>query len=428
MSLLALGINHKTAPVALREKVAFTPDALVKAFSSLKEKAGIDESVIISTCNRTEIYINGELEQFEPLLNWLADFHGVAGSDISQNSYQLRHQEAIKHIMRVASGLDSLVLGEPQILGQVKQAFSDAKHSGMVDQSFDKLFQHTFSVAKRVRTETEIGANAVSVAFASVQLAKHIFADLSKRSVLLVGAGETIELVGQHLKEQGVKTLAVANRTISRAQALATQLDAQVYTLAQLPEHLKDYDIVISSTASQLPLIGKGMIERALKQRRNMPMFLVDLAVPRDIEPEVNELGDAYLYTVDDLQQIVEQNMASRELAAQEAEKLVESQVNSYLTWQQSRKSIDLVKQFRERGEAQRDELVEKALNQLAEGKSPEAAIQELAYKLTNSIMHGPTRALRKAATETNGDTAKLLADAMELALPPADSAEKHSE
>ncbi len=428
MSLLALGINHKTAPVALREKVAFTPDALVKAFSSLKEKAGIDESVIISTCNRTEIYINGELEQFEPLLNWLADFHGVAGSDISQNSYQLRHQEAIKHIMRVASGLDSLVLGEPQILGQVKQAFSDAKHSGMVDQSFDKLFQHTFSVAKRVRTETEIGANAVSVAFASVQLAKHIFADLSKRSVLLVGAGETIELVGQHLKEQGVKTLAVANRTISRAEALATQLDAQVYTLAQLPEHLKDYDIVISSTASQLPLIGKGMIERALKQRRNMPMFLVDLAVPRDIEPEVNELGDAYLYTVDDLQQIVEQNMASRELAAQEAEKLVESQVNSYLTWQQSRKSIDLVKQFRERGEAQRDELVEKALNQLAEGKSPEAAIQELAYKLTNSIMHGPTRALRKAATETNGDTAKLLADAMELALPPADSAEKHSE
>ena len=428
MSLLALGINHKTAPVALREKVAFTPDALVKAFSSLKEKAGIDESVIISTCNRTEIYINGELEQFEPLLNWLADFHGVAGSDISQNSYQLRHQEAIKHIMRVASGLDSLVLGEPQILGQVKQAFSDAKHSGMVDQSFDKLFQHTFSVAKRVRTETEIGANAVSVAFASVQLAKHIFADLSKRSVLLVGAGETIELVGQHLKEQGVKTLAVANRTISRAQALATQLDAQVYTLAQLPEHLKDYDIVISSTASQLPLIGKGMIERALKQRRNMPMFLVDLAVPRDIEPEVNELGDAYLYTVDDLQQIVEQNMASRELAAQEAEKLVESQVNSYLTWQQSRKSIDLVKQFRERGEAQRDELVEKALNQLAEGKSPEAAIQELAYKLTNSIMHGPTRALRKAATETNGDTAKILADAMELALPPADSAEKHSE
>lgn len=428
MTLLALGINHKTAPVALREKVAFTPDALVKAFSSLKERDGIDESVIISTCNRTEIYINGQLEQFEPLLNWLAEFHGVSGDEIQQNSYQLRQQEAIKHIMRVASGLDSLVLGEPQILGQVKQAFSDAKHSGMVDQSFDKLFQHTFNVAKRVRTETEIGANAVSVAFASVQLAKHIFANLSKRSVLLVGAGETIELVGQHLKEQGVKHLAVANRTVSRAESLASQLGADVYTLAQLPEHLKDYDIVISSTASQLPLIGKGMIERALKQRRNMPMFLVDLAVPRDIEPEVNELGDAYLYTVDDLQQIVEQNMASRELAAQEAEKLVESQVSSFVKWQQSRKSIDLVKQFRERGEAQRDELVEKALNQLAEGKSAEAALQELAYKLTNTLMHGPTRALRQAASDTETQTARLLADAMELALPPVTSSDKHSE
>lgn len=428
MTLLALGINHKTAPVALREKVAFTPDALVKAFSSLKERDGIDESVIISTCNRTEIYINGQLEQFEPLLNWLAEFHGVSGDEIQENSYQLRQQEAIKHIMRVASGLDSLVLGEPQILGQVKQAFSDAKHSGMVDQSFDKLFQHTFNVAKRVRTETEIGANAVSVAFASVQLAKHIFANLSKRSVLLVGAGETIELVGQHLKEQGVKHLAVANRTVSRAESLASQLGADVYTLAQLPEHLKDYDIVISSTASQLPLIGKGMIERALKQRRNMPMFLVDLAVPRDIEPEVNELGDAYLYTVDDLQQIVEQNMASRELAAQEAEKLVESQVSSFVKWQQSRKSIDLVKQFRERGEAQRDELVEKALNQLAEGKSAEAALQELAYKLTNTLMHGPTRALRQAASDTETQTARLLADAMELALPPVTSSDKHSE
>ena len=428
MTLLALGINHKTAPVALREKVAFTPDALVKAFSSLKERDGIDESVIISTCNRTEIYINGQLEQFEPLLNWLAEFHGVSGDEIQENSYQLRQQEAIKHIMRVASGLDSLVLGEPQILGQVKQAFSDAKHSGMVDQSFDKLFQHTFNVAKRVRTETEIGANAVSVAFASVQLAKHIFANLSKRSVLLVGAGETIELVGQHLKEQGVKHLAVANRTVSRAESLASQLGADVYTLAQLPEHLKDYDIVISSTASQLPLIGKGMIERALKQRRNMPMFLVDLAVPRDIEPEVNELGDAYLYTVDDLQQIVEQNMASRELAAQEAEKLVESQVSSFVKWQQSRKSIDLVKQFRERGEAQRDELVEKALNQLAEGKSAESALQELAYKLTNTLMHGPTRALRQAASDTETQTARLLADAMELALPPVTSSDKHSE
>lgn len=416
MSFLALGINHKTASVELREKVAFTPDSLVNAFQSLKSKAGVNESVIISTCNRTEIYVSGDNSQTqEDIVSWLAEFHNLHANDILQNSYILHQQDAIKHVMRVASGLDSLVLGEPQILGQVKQAFSDAKHSGMVNQSLDKLFQFTFSVAKKVRSETDIGANAVSVAYASVQLAKHIFADLSKQSVLLVGAGETIELVAQHLKDQGVSKLAVANRTVARAEKLAGTLDARVYTLAQLPEQLHNYDIVISSTASQLPLIGKGMVEDALKRRRNMPMFMVDLAVPRDIESQVNELGDAYLYTVDDLQHIVEQNLASREQAALEAEKMVESQVEDFLHWQHARQSIDLVKQFRERGGTQRNELVEKAMHQLTEGKAAEAVIEELAYKLTNSLMHGPTRALREAASMEDQSIAQWLGDAMEL-------------
>ena len=263
MTLLALGINHKTAPVALREKVAFTPDSLVEALASLRKVDGVDESVIVSTCNRTELYVNTQHESATALLEWLSNFHHVEVDEIANNSYVLAADDAVKHIMRVASGLDSLILGEPQILGQVKQAFGDAKHSGMINTEFDKLFQHTFSVAKRVRSETEIGANAVSVAYAAVQLAKHIFAELPKRSVLLVGAGETIELVAQHLKEQGVTCLAVANRTISRAEALAESLDASVYTLSQVPEHLKDFDIVISSTASQLPLIGKGMVEKA---------------------------------------------------------------------------------------------------------------------------------------------------------------------
>ncbi|MEC8905393.1 MAG: glutamyl-tRNA reductase, partial [Pseudomonadota bacterium] len=300
-------------------------------------------------------------------------------------------------------------------LGQVKQAFGDAKHSGMVSSEFDKLFQHTFSVAKRVRSETDIGANAVSVAYAAVQLAKHIFAELPKRSVLLVGAGETIELVAQHLKEQGVSCLAVANRTVARAETLAETLDASVFTLSQVPDHLKDFDIVISSTASQLPLIGKGMVEKALKQRKNMPMFLVDLAVPRDIESEVNELGDAYLYTVDDLQHIVQKNLENREQAAKEAEKLIDKQAGDYMTWKQSQQSIDLVRQYRQKGMAQRDDIVEKAKAQLAEGKNAETVLEEMAYKLTNTLLHPTTLALREAAMHDDPALSRWMGQALDL-------------
>lgn len=415
MTLLALGINHKTAPVALREKVAFTPDSLVEALASLKKLEGVDESVIVSTCNRTELYVNTQDESGQKLLQWLSDFHHLDVQEISNNSYVLAQDEAVKHIMRVASGLDSLILGEPQILGQVKQAFGDAKHSGMINSEFDKLFQHTFSVAKRVRSETDIGANAVSVAYAAVQLAKHIFAELPKRSVLLVGAGETIELVAQHLKEQGVSKIAVANRTVARAEALAETLGASVYTLSQVPEHLKDFDIVISSTASQLPLIGKGMVEKALKQRKNMPMFLVDLAVPRDIESEVNDLGDAYLYTVDDLQHIVQKNLENREQAAIEAEKLIDKQAGDYMTWKQSQQSIDLVRQYRQKGMVQRDDIVEKAKAQLAEGKEAEAVLEEMAYKLTNALLHPTTLALREAAMHDDPALSRWLGQALAL-------------
>ncbi len=419
MTLVALGINHKTAPVALREKVAFTPDSLVSALSSLKQHAGVDESVIVSTCNRTEIYVNGSSTQ-PALIDWLADFHRLDPQTIASHSYQFEQGEAVRHIMRVASGLDSLILGEPQIFGQVKQAYNDARHSGTVNTDFERLFQHTFAVAKRVRTETEIGANAVSVAFAAVQLAKHIFSALPSRSVLLVGAGETIELVAQHLKEQGVERLCVANRTVARAQKLSEKLDAKVLTLSQVPEQLHSFDIVISSTASQLPLIGKGMVERALRERRNTPMFLVDLAVPRDIESEVNDLGDAYLYTVDDLQHIVEQNLASREEAAQTAQAIIDEQIEVYLNWRQAQQSIDLVRQFRQRGNQQRDELVEKALNQLADGKASEDIIKELAYKLTNTMMHGPTRMLRDAAAQNDTSLTQWLSHSLELDSSPS--------
>jgi len=424
MTLIALGINHKTAPVALREKVAFTPDSLVAALASLKHRAEVAESVIVSTCNRTEVYVSADQFDSAALLRWLAQFHRIDESDIEGHSYQLNDSDAVHHLMRVASGLDSLILGEPQILGQIKQAYGDARHSGTVSSEFERLFQHTFSVAKRVRSETDIGANAVSVAYAAVQLARHIFAELPKRSVLLVGAGETIELVAQHLKEQGVKHIAVANRTVARAQNLADTLGAQVLTLSQLPEHLHEYDIVISSTASQLPLIGKGMVENALRKRRNTPMFLVDLAVPRDIEAQVNELGDAYLYTVDDLQHIVEQNMASREQAALDAEKMIDEQVAQFYAWKQTQQSIDLVRQYRKKGMQQRDEWVARALSQLNDNKAPESVIQELAYKLTNSLMHGPTRLLKEAASTDDTPLSTWLGDVLELGSDTSDRQE----
>ncbi|MGS2721235.1 glutamyl-tRNA reductase [Paraglaciecola aestuariivivens] len=415
MTLIAFGINHKTAPVELREKIAFSPDAIVQALASLRNNTGACESVILSTCNRTEIYAELDPQQQQKLAFWLADFHQVEIDQVVNNSYCYTQQKAAQHLMRVACGLDSLILGEPQILGQVKQAFTDAKNSGVINSQFERLFQLTFAIAKKVRTETEIGANAISVAYASVQLAKHIFSSLEKSRVLLIGAGETIELVAKHLFEQNVKSLTVANRTLARAESIAKPLQASVLTLAQIPQHLSEADIVISSTASQLPIIGKGLVQSALKERKHKPIFLVDLAVPRDVEGEVAELDDAYLYTVDDLQQIVEQNLASRQDAADIANGMIEQQVQVFFSWQQSQGSIDLLKQFRDQCETQRDVLVQKALNQIADGKQAEKVITELANKLTKSLIHGPTKALKKAASEQDLAHMALLKDALAL-------------
>ena len=415
MTLIAFGINHKTAAIELREKIAFSPDAIVQALASLRKETGATESVIVSTCNRTEVYVQLEDKHTNNIATWLANFHGVPPKELQNNSYFYADQHAVNHIMRVACGLDSLMLGEPQILGQVKQAFTDAKNSGVIKGDFERLFQHTFSVAKRVRSETDIGANAVSVAYASVQLAKHIFSSLEKSRVLLIGAGETIELVAKHLYEQNVKSLSVANRTLARAQNIAEPLNASVLTLAQIPQHLKDADIVISSTASQLPILGKGLVQSALKERKHKPMFFVDLAVPRDVEAEVGELDDAYLYTVDDLQQIVEKNVANRQDAAALADEMVEQQVQQFMRWQQSQASKDVLKGFRDKSALQRDTLVSKALNQLADGKEAEQVVIELANKLTNSLIHAPTKALKNAASEQDSQQLAILIEALAL-------------
>lgn len=415
MTLIAFGINHKTAPVELREKVAFSPDSLVLALESLRDEVEVSESVVLSTCNRTEVYVDADGIDGQRIASWLAQFHGINLTDLLKNSYELVGQHAVQHVMRVASGLDSLILGEPQILGQVKQAYTSAKNTGTVNSNFERLFQQTFSVAKKVRSETEIGANAVSVAFAAVQLAKHIFSSLEKSNVLLIGAGETIELVARHLTEQNVSQITVANRTLARAQAVAEPLGADVLTLAQIPHHLHEADIVISSTASQLPILGKGLVERALRERRHKPIFLVDLAVPRDIEGEVADLNDAYLYTVDDLQQIVQQNLESRQHAAREADKIISEYAQQYVHWQQAQASVDVIKTFRQKSEAQKEKLQLKALNQIAEGKPPEQVIIELANKLTNSLMHAPTKALKHAAQHQDKMRLRVLREALGL-------------
>ncbi|MDX2319208.1 MAG: glutamyl-tRNA reductase [Moritella sp.] len=409
MTLLALGINHNTAPVSLREKVAFSPDNIEDAFASIMGNRVASEAVIVSTCNRTEIYCKIEQGLPERVSQWLVDFHHLPADELAACTYRYYDADAVHHLMRVAGGLDSLVLGEPQILGQIKQAFAKAKQLDSVSQTLDKLFQKTFTAAKRVRTETDIGANAVSVAFAAVSLSKHIFDDLSKTRVLLIGAGETIDLVATHLAEQNVSEMMVANRTVSRAQALGDKFGATTFTLEEIPQHLHNADIVISSTASPLPIIGKGMIESALKLRKQKPIFLVDIAVPRDIEEEVGELGNAYLYTVDDLQGIIEQNKEARQDAAQQAEHIITEETKLFSEWIASLSSVDSIKEYRNAAMAEKEILLERAIAAMQNGADGERVLTELANKLTNKLIHAPTQALVGAGKRNQDDELLLV-------------------
>ncbi len=406
MSLLAIGINHNTASVELREKVAFGPDKLAKALQELESNSNVNGSVILSTCNRTEIYCDVKASGKSKLIDWLSLFHQVSPEELKPSLYLHEEQAAIRHLMRVSCGLDSLVLGEPQILGQVKQAYSDARENAAVDTSMEKLFQKTFSVAKRVRTETEIGGSAVSVAYAACTLAKQIFESLAESTVLLVGAGETIELVAKHLASNGCTKIIVANRTRERAMGLADQFGAEVIGLTEIPDHLPKADIVISSTASPLPIIGKGMVETALKVRKHQPMLLIDIAVPRDIESQVGELNDAYLYTVDDLQSIVDSNIEQRKVEAIQAEAIVSEESAAFMTWLRSLQAVDSIREYRKSANEVREELLGKSLQALASGGDPEKVLIELSNKLTNKLIHNPTRALQSAAEQ--GEPAKL--------------------
>jgi glutamyl-tRNA reductase len=414
MSLLALGINHQSAPLALRERLAFSAERSGQALNHLAKRLNV-EAVIISTCNRTELYCNLHGDDPQPLIQWLCEFQGVDEAELMDALYLYHEEQAVRHLMRVASGLDSLILGEPQILGQVKQAFTEAKEAGVVGTVLDRWFQRGFSAAKLVRTETDIGTNAVSVAYAAVSLAKRIFGELEQARVLLIGAGETIELVARHLWEQGVSQITVANRTITRGQALASQFDAQVITLNEIPQYLHQADIVISSTAAPLPILGKGMVEEALKVRRHQPMFMVDIAVPRDIEPQVGELPDIYLYCVDDLQGIIEQNIATRREAAHQAEALLELQAEEFMRWLRSLDSVATIRDYRSDSERIRDALVEKTIDALRQGQDVEIAVRELAFKLTNKLIHAPTQAITRAGEEGRTEVLEVIRDAIGL-------------
>ncbi|MBN3172494.1 glutamyl-tRNA reductase [Pectobacterium brasiliense] len=417
MTLLALGINHKTAPVSLRERVVFSPDKLGVALDSLLQQPLVQGGVVLSTCNRTELYLSVDAQenQREQLIRWLCEYHQLRPEEVNGSLYWHQDNAAVSHLMRVASGLDSLVLGEPQILGQVKKAFAESQRGHSLSSELERLFQKSFTVAKRVRTETDIGASAVSVAFAACTLARQIFESLSDVTVLLVGAGETIELVARYLREHKVQKMVIANRTRERAQALAAEVGAEVITLAELDEQLVQADIVISSTASTLPIIGKGMMERTLKARRNQPMLMVDIAVPRDIEPEVGKLPNVYLYSVDDLHAIIQHNLAQRKAAAVQAESIVQQESSDFMAWLRAQSAVETIRDYRAQADELRAEMTAKALAAIQQGNDVEAVIQELTHRLTNRLIHAPTKSLQQAARDGDQHRLQILRDSLGL-------------
>ncbi len=408
MQLFALGINHHTAPLAVREQVAFDLARLPQALNDLLRAKPVREAAILSTCNRTELYCAAEHPQ--AAADWLAEYHALPPGRIQPYLYTHPDRSAVRHVFRVASGLDSMVLGEPQILGQMKQAARLAEEAGTLGTLLNKLFQRTFAVAKEVRSTTAIGANIVSMAAASVHLSARIFEDLKEQRVLFVGAGEMIELCAAHFAGEKPKRLTIANRTLERAEALAGRFGGDAMRLDELGDRLAGYDIVVSCTASPLPIIGLGMVKRALKERRHRPMVMVDLAVPRDIEVEVGRLDDVFLYTLDDLGQIVEQGLEARQAAVVEAEAIIDTQVHDFLQWVESREVVPVIRALRDSAERARRHEVDHALKMLRRGDDPVQVLEALSRGLTNKLMHGPTQALNQCEGDERSRVCELVA------------------
>lgn len=406
MQLYTIGVNHTTAPIAIRENVAFNDANLRHALSDLSAQ-NVAEAAILSTCNRTEIYVQSATPEL--IVHWLAQYHRLDVSHIQPYTYTLTNQDAVKHAFRVASGLDSMVLGEPQILGQFKQSVKIAQDAGTLGTLLHKLFQRTFEVAKEVRTNTDIGGSSISMAAAAVKLAQRIFGDVSQQKVLFIGAGEMIELCADHFATQKPKSMTVANRTLERGTSLAEKIGGNAILLNDLPTRFAEFDIVITSTASQLPIVGLGMVERAVKARRHRPIFMVDLAVPRDIEPEVAALDDVFLYTVDDLAQVVNDGMENRQTAAVNAEMIVQARVETFMQWLKKRDAVPTIKALRDQAEATRQAEFEKALKLMQKGESPEKALEALSNALTNKFLHAPSQALNLAHGDEHAKLENIL-------------------
>ena len=430
MNLIALGINHNSAAVEVRERVAFAPEQVSEALADACQAAGVEEVVILYTCNRTELYVivqpGADLAgKALELIDWMANYHHLSAEQLRQSAYHYESREALQHMVQVASGLDSMVLGEPQIFGQLKSAYSVAADAGTVGNELGRLFQRVFSISKRVRTDTAIGENPVSVAYAAVDLAGHIFTDLGQCSALLVGAGETIELVARHLIEAGVHRIVIANRTLGRARELAQQFGAEAVLLAEIPDQLPAADIVITSTASQLPILGKGAVEQAVKARKHRPILMVDIAVPRDIEAQVGELRDVYLYSVDDLREIVDQNLRSRQSEARKADLIIAEGVQLYLDEVRSLGAVDTVREYRQMAEQLREQELQRALRGLARGDDPGQLLAQLARGITNKLIHAPTAGLKQASAEGRQDllvNARGLLGLQDAAASPAET------
>lgn len=431
MALVLVGINHNTANIALREKVAFPPEVMPDALRQLHALDLVGEVVIVSTCNRTEIYLECDdgaeaqsselaenrllLDRQQLIINWLADYHEMSVEELGECSYSFGDEDVLRHLMKVSCGLDSMVLGEPQILGQIKSAFAVSKDLKLIGTVLGRAFQVAFSIAKEVRTDTAIGENPVSVAFAAVALSERIFSDLSGLSVLLIGAGRTIELVATHLVDKGVSGMVVANRTLGHALDVAAKFEGHGVLLSDIPERLVAADIVVSSTNSQLPLLGKGAVERALRQRKHKPMLLIDLAVPRDIEAEVSEIPDAYLYCIDDISEVIEDGVKSRAEAAAQAESIIERGVEEYLSQRRSLNAVSTLRAFRDKADAIRDLELQRSLKALEKGESAAAVVVSLARAITNKLIHSPSVQMKKASSEGRDELLQLTQELFEL-------------
>ncbi len=409
MTLLTLGLNHTTAPLAIRETVAFPPEQCPVALRDLLALHDIEEGAILSTCNRTEIYTVARPDDEQRLRYWLCDQRGLDAAGMAPHFYVYRDRDSVRHALRVAAGLDSMILGETQILGQMKDAFRQAQAANSAGPLLTRLFEHSFAVAKSVRSETDIGANPVSVAYAGVSLARRIFSDFSEQTAMFIGAGDTIELTARHLADTGLRRMVFANRSLDRAQALASQYQGYAIPLTDVGAHLAEADILVASTAAPDYVVTLAQFRDALKKRRRKPMFVLDLAVPRDVEPATGELEDVYLYTVDDLQGVIRDNIRSRQQAALIADDMIDERIDEYLAWLESRRAVDTINAVRSQATQERDAVIARARRMLANGQAADEVVEYVANTLTNKLVHNPTRSLRRA----RGEEQKSLLDSV---------------